>query len=83
MEKLTDKETIKQHLLTKRWAEQTAKAYGMDLLDVQDHQIISFLAQTQVRNNSVLVDIINCDSCNIEITTFANVNREKLCRECA
>lgn len=54
MEKLTDKEKFKQNELINNWAEQTANAYGLDLMEVKDDQIISFLAQTQVKNNGVL-----------------------------
>ena len=60
MEKLTDKEKFEQNQLINDWAEQTANAYGLDLMEVKDDQIISFLAQKQVRNNGVLDDVKEC-----------------------
>jgi len=36
-----------------------------------------------VKNNSVLGDVSNCNSCGQELTVFAEQGTKKYCRECA
>jgi len=37
----------------------------------------------QVKNNSVLDDVIKCDCCKAVITKYADIKGIKLCPECA